>query len=466
MQQHSAVGVDDAGLVSYINLKLAALGQPINRSTANAEFLDIAGPLLRNHYQKDHLLGNRLCSADTRIQEFLDSYLKTVCPDGAPRLPCYTFVLDRPGLARAMSLPPESHEFTSPMLHSYRLPQGVLHNPKSDRRTTKGIFHVAEGGLPIPADKTPVAVSVFAALLRAALRPPDDLMVLPFTASQDNQARLWVSLLLRPLVCPATGQDPAKTMEIRFFAPGSLVSNLDFVEGIFRNGGDPYLPENDAGLDIEHWTGHTGCVIVAPHIAGMAKKSLGLPHISEATETQKQHGMCWTTENEPYNEGGAFKVTCRDQRGVMVTIIADNYYGYCKKEVKTQISFATNLFGMCEEEHAGGAIAFPSYVLGQDFYGDRTVLLKKAQFSNAMRLLDGFVDQHPDGYAIDRRYSDILYVPEDAAFDVRAGFIRWTRDGVTKSVNLLPKHDYVLPSGYKIRLEKQQAGSAWRLVGS
>ena len=29
-----------------------------------------------------------------------------------------------------------------------RLPQGVLHNPRSDRRTTQGVFHVAEGGLP------------------------------------------------------------------------------------------------------------------------------------------------------------------------------------------------------------------------------------------------------------------------------------------------------------------------------
>ena len=55
-------------------------------------------------------------------------------------------------------------------------------------------------------------------------------------------------------------------MEIRFFAPGNLVSNLDFVETIFGNGGDPSLPQNDAGLDVEHWTGHTGCVILAPHL--------------------------------------------------------------------------------------------------------------------------------------------------------------------------------------------------------
>jgi len=32
-------------------------------------------------------------------------------------------------------------------------------------------------------------------------------------------------------------------MELRFFVPGSLVSNLDFVEAIFANGGDPLLPE-------------------------------------------------------------------------------------------------------------------------------------------------------------------------------------------------------------------------------
>ena len=90
--------------------------------------------------------------------------------------------------------------------------------------------------------------------------------------------------------------------------------------------------------------------------------------------------MCWRDADEEYNDGGAFKLVCRDHRGVMVTIIADNYYGYCKKEVKTQISFAANLYGLCEEEHAGGAIAFPAYVLGQQFYAGRTVLTKQVKF--------------------------------------------------------------------------------------
>src|SRR5581483_5396954 len=128
----------------------------------------------------------------------------------------------------------------------------------------------------------------------------------------------------------------------------------------------PYLPENDAALDVLHWTGHSGCVVLAPHLVGVSKKDLGLPHVDEATERQRRDGMCWSAPNEPYNNGGAFKVACRDRRGIMVTIIADNYYGYCKKEVKTQISFAANLYGLCEEEHAGGAIAFATYILGQE----------------------------------------------------------------------------------------------------
>ena len=52
----------DEELDRYINLKLAALGQPVSRSTADSDFLEIAGPLLRNYYQKDRLLGNWLCA--------------------------------------------------------------------------------------------------------------------------------------------------------------------------------------------------------------------------------------------------------------------------------------------------------------------------------------------------------------------------------------------------------------------
>jgi phosphoenolpyruvate carboxykinase (diphosphate) len=453
-------------LFRYINLKLAALGQPTSHSTADPRALDIAGPLLRNFYQKDQVLGYRLCPADARIQAFLDAYLVDVMPQGAPRLPGNTFVLDRPGLARVMSLPPGKDTLASPYLQSYRLPQGILHNPRSDRRTTKGVFHIVEGGFAVPADKIAVPKPAFAALLAAAFAPPPDIMTLPFTGDQDDQVRLFVSLLLRPLVCPAIFPTPEKTMEIRFFAPASLVSNLDFVEGIFGNSGDPHLPECDAALDVNHWTGHSGCVILAPHLVGLRKKDLGLPHHDVATERQRRDGVCWTDPEEVYNDGGAFKLACRDHRGVMVTIIADNYYGYCKKEVKTQISYAANLYGLCEEEHAGGALAFPAYVLGQQFYAGRTVLTKQVKFAEAMHWLGGRVEVHPEGYATDRLYPDLLYVPENAEFSVPEGTVQWRRDNQNRRLTLRALETYMLPWGTKIRLEKQGGGSSWRLVAS
>jgi hypothetical protein len=307
---------------------------------------------------------------------------------------------------------------------------------------------------------------VYARLLAAALAPPDDVLVLPYGSGESSLVRLFVSLLLRPLVAPATSNTAAKTMEIRFFAPGSLVSNLDFVETIFGNGGDPYLPENDAALDPVHWTGHTGCVILAPHLAQLRKRDLGLPHVNDATARQKRDGMCWQNEDELYNGGNAFKVTSRDASGVMVTIIADNYYGYCKKEVKTQISFAANLYGLAEEEHAGGAIAFATYVLGEDFLAERTVHIKSATLADALRLLGDSVEMRPEGYAVDRRFPTVLYLPEESEFNVRAGWIRWISDGHARQIPLRVGEIYMLPSGYRVRLEKQVAGSAWRLVGT
>ncbi|MFZ5894936.1 MAG: hypothetical protein ACOY0T_28005 [Myxococcota bacterium] len=453
-------------LTRYIQLKLAALGESLESMKLDSEFMQLAEPLLRNHYEKDQLLGWQLCPADARIQSFLDAYLADVAPNGVPRLPQRTFVLDRAGIGRALSLPVSSSRFASPYLTSYRIAQGVLHNPKSDRRTTKGVFHVAEGGFPVPVDKQEVPKLTFARLLAAAFAPPNDVLTLPFTADQPAPAQLFVSLLLRPLVCPSTGRDPEKRMEVRFFAPGTLVSNLDFVESIFGNGGDPFLPENDAALDCIGWTGHTGCVILAPHLVGLSKVALGLPHYDQATPRQRKDGMCYRDESERYNDGNAFKITCRDARGVIVTIIADNYYGYCKKEVKTQISYAANLFGACEEEHAGGVLAYPSYVLGNTFNRTHVATLADTSFEEALALLGSRAELKPGRYAIDRSYPTVVYLPEDAEFNAREGWAHWRDGGETHERSLRVEETYVLPSGYKVRLEKQPGGSSWRLVGT
>ncbi len=457
-------GLTPAQLTSYINVKLALLGcQPVPVA-GEADATDLVSAFAAQYQEKDRLLGQYLCPADQRIQTFLYDYLQDV---PVPRLPLRTFTLDRAGLARVLSIPVDRDEFSSDIITSYRVKQGVLHNPKSDRRTTAGIFHVTEGGLPIPDDKLGVPKLTFARMLALALNPPKELMRLPFTSTQKNPAECFVSLLLRPMVCPEVpGFTPKKTMEVRFFAPGNMVSNLDFVESIFGNAGDPLLPENDAGLDTEHWTGHTGCVILAPHLVRTTKKAVGLPHWNDATERQRRDGMCWKEENELYNNGTAFKLTCRDEHGVVVTIIADNYFGYCKKEVKTQLSYAANLFGLCEEEHAGGALAFPAYDLGEEFSGDVHVKRLGHNIEEVFSLYGDLMDIKPEGYAVDKKHPEIIYVPEYARFDLHDQRVHWTNAKGEHAIKLMPQNTYVRPSGYKVRMEKPAGfGRAWRLVG-
>ncbi len=447
----------------YINLKLASSGYEAQLPGRSGDFLETARDLLSSYREKNRLLSSYLCPVDQRIQQFLDNYLG---PGDDLKLPSNTLILDRHGVARELSLPFGEDEFHSDIVSSYRVRQGVLHNPANDRRTTKGSFHIAEGGLPIPGDKTPTPKNVFRQMLIEALNPPDDLMVLPFTSKQKHPAHAFVSLLIRPVVCPEIpGVSPEKTMEIRFFAPGNLVSNLDFVESIFGNGGNPNLPKFDAALDVEHWSGHTGCVILAPHLTRISKKSLGLPHWDDATEAQRESGMCWRDPEEPYNDGQAFKVTARDRSGVIVTLLADNYFGYCKKEVKTQIGFAANLYGLAEEEHAGGALAFHCRNHGEEYGVDTVTREPGYDFDELVRHYGDIMTVMPEGYGIDKQYPDIIYVPQNLRMDMNAQTITWYHNDQKQSIRLQPGRTYIQPNGYKIEMRKHPGAPSWRLIG-
>jgi len=115
-------------------------------------------------------------------------------------------------------------------------------------------------------------------------------MELPFTASQpeSNKAYCWTSVYLTPPVVPGLSQDVnqphrVKNMEVRYFAPGSFVANLGFVEQIFANRGNPLM--NDLmTIAPEKYCGVTCAIILAPHLTKFTKKQCGLPHISQATE--------------------------------------------------------------------------------------------------------------------------------------------------------------------------------------
>ena len=447
-----------------IALRLAALGLPLPPGAESDGALQLAAPILARNRELSRRLADRPCAADRRIQAFLDDFLSAAPVQ--PQLPRRTLVLDEPGLARELTLPRDGDAFSSRLVASYRLANGVLHNPVNDRRTTAGVFHIAEGGLPIQDDKLAVPNAVYARLLEAALQPPADDLVLPWTADAPEPARTWVSILLRPVVVPATAAHPvARSMETRFIVPGGLVSNLDFVETVFGNAGDPYLPENDASLDPASWTGHTGCVILAPHLTGVTKRELGLPHVDDATERQRRDGMCWTHPDEKYNGGKAFKVTARDARGVVVTVIADNYFGYCKKEVKTQISYAANLFGLSEEEHSGGAVCYPAYNLGQEYtdtftpdgYSLRDVLANNP----------GRFEQQPEGHLVDTVLPQLSLVPCGSSFSIPKRAVTWTgRNGERYEIPLDAGRVYMTPNGYRVFAKHREADpTQWHLLG-
>jgi hypothetical protein len=460
-----ATVADRDRLVRSILLKLAAQGAQIPPEVGGEEVLQLGRDVFARYREQSRLLSEHLSPVDRRIQAFLDRQFAGLDLPGRVRLPSSTFILDRYGFARELSFPVDADVYHNQYVTSYRTGNGVLHNPTSDRRTTEGVFHVAEGGLPIPADKRAVPLRTFALMLREALSPPADLLRLPFASNWAQPVETMLSLMLRPLVCPAVpGVSPEKRLEVRFFVPGCFVANLDFVESIFGNAGDPFLPENDAALDVEHWTGHTGCVILAPHLTRLSKKDLGLPHVDDATAAQRETGMCWAREDELYNEGRAFKITARDASGVIVTILADNYFGYCKKEVKTQIGFSANLYGLAEEEHSGGALAFPASSIGDRFVPDSRVRAGGHRFAEVIELLGDGIDVHPTGYATDRQYPSVHYLPEDVEIDLTKQDIRWTAKDEEQHLRLLPGHVYFHPSGYRIRMEKHPAAPSWRLI--
>jgi hypothetical protein len=457
-----------------VNLLLMANGLPVTADFTAQALPDVSRGFLESHAEQLRLLTDYRCPIDRRVESYLARHFADLKLPQPLRLPARTLVLSRHGIARELSLPAGGSEFTNDYLTSYRIKNGVLHNPRNDRRTTEGTFHVTEGGLPIPGDKRAVPKAVFAALFQAAMDPPRDLLTLPFSAHQPTAARTFVTLLLRPVVCPEVpGVTPERSMEIRFFAPGALVSNLDFVESIFGNAGDPFLPKNDAALDVEHWTGHTGCVILAPHLTQLTKKALGLPPVADATERQKRDGMCWKAEDEKYNNGVPFKLTCRTSDGVIVTLIADNYYGYCKKEVKTQISFAANLFGNVEEEHAGGAIAFASYNLGDEYVPDSRAGADGRTWAHVVKDYADLMDLKPEGYGVDKQHPNLVYIPETARASLKRLEVFWPAAGGAAgsadkevAIPLTPGKVYMTPSGYKIFIEKHPGAPSWRIIGT
>jgi len=146
-----------------------------------------------------------------------------------------------------------------------------------------------------------------------------------------------------------------------------------------------------------------------------------------------------------------------------MTIIADNYFGYCKKEVKTQISFSANLLGCAEEEHAGGAIARPSYDLGEAV--DGSIFAGGYLYEDAMKLIESDIIRQPEGQCNDKNFKNVVYIPESSVFNVEDSSITFKIGKEIRKIMIQKNVNYVLPSGYVIKLERTLTSRKWTLRG-
>src|SRR5882757_1357139 len=181
-------------LVQSINLRLAMIDCPLTDGEEGEPANNFLGPFVARYQEAVRKVPQQLCPADYRVQVWLDGYLKG--GENLPELPTQTFILDQAGLARALSLPVRGDQFSSERVTSYRLAQGVLHNPANDRRTTEGGFHIADGGLPVPDDKKVLPKATCAKLVSHAFTPAREMLRLPYTQGQEKEAECFVSLLL------------------------------------------------------------------------------------------------------------------------------------------------------------------------------------------------------------------------------------------------------------------------------
>jgi hypothetical protein len=68
---------------------------------------------------------------------------------------------------------------------------------------------------------------------------------------------------------------------------------------------------------------------------------------------------------------------------------------------------------------------FPSYDLGEEFSGDVHVKTLGHSYAEIIALYSDVMEPRPEGYAVDRKFPDILYVPENARFDLHRQRILW-----------------------------------------
>ena len=108
---------------------------------------------------------------------------------------------------------------------------------------------------------------------------------------------------------------------------------------------------------------------------------------------------------------------------------------------------------------------FPRFDLGENFEPSVFRPNDPHNFDDVVAQLSDQIDVRDEGYAIDKTYDDIVYIPETARIRLRQQSITWDKDGAQQQLKLQPEVTYVLPSGYKVEMVQPDKQRRWRLVG-
>lgn len=139
--------LNDQRLHEYVNLGLMALGWK-GSHRQDLQIMRIAESLLAstNNFRRLSANYNYNCPFDQRIIDFCERYFAEIS-ENHDWIRRHIFITDCHGVARVLSLPLDADESHSEHIDSHCVYQGILHNPRIDKRPTKGVFHIDERGI-------------------------------------------------------------------------------------------------------------------------------------------------------------------------------------------------------------------------------------------------------------------------------------------------------------------------------
>jgi len=109
---------------------------------------------------------------------------------------------------------------------------------------------------------------------------------------------------------------------------------------------------------------------------------------------------------------------------------------------------------------------FPRAILGEIYLPQGAVSYQRYPFDTLRELLGPTIDYKDEGYAIDKKYPAIIFIPDTAQINIQQQLISWELDGHTHSIKLLINHFYVYPNGFRVHMERHPNAPSWRLVGT